>query len=135
MIEFPYYLASEEGWAEFVAEEDKEEPQFKLLDVHDVGRGATAIHTLFWVTAYEITQEYGGPEEGGWWYVTGEPMDSFLVRTLKDAREAYTRLSIKYPKESNGRPYHSVLYNGGDYRIHLERHEPRSFPTEAPRYE
>lgn len=24
------------------------------------------------VAVYDETQEYGGPEEGGWWYMTGE---------------------------------------------------------------
>ena len=27
--------------------------------------------TLFWVAVYLIQMEWGGPEEGGWWYEEG----------------------------------------------------------------
>ena len=29
-----------------------------------------------YVNVYAITRHYGGPEEGGWWYNTGEPIES-----------------------------------------------------------
>ena len=32
-----------------------------------------------YVNAYEVTREYGGPEEGGWYYDAGEPMASVPV--------------------------------------------------------
>lgn len=27
-----------------------------------------------YLNAYAVTQHYGGPEEGGWWYFRGEPL-------------------------------------------------------------
>jgi len=37
------------------------------------------------VTAYSVTQHYGGPEEGGWWYHWREPVESVKVRRGDDA--------------------------------------------------
>lgn len=34
---------------------------------------------LIYVNAYEVTQHYGGPEEGGWWYDSGEVLASSPV--------------------------------------------------------
>ena len=38
-----------------------------------------------YLNIYEIGQAYGGPEEGGWWYTVGTPVESekFLNRDLK----------------------------------------------------
>lgn len=33
------------------------------------------------IVAHEVTQCYGGPEEGGWWYHAGEPVESVVIRT------------------------------------------------------
>jgi hypothetical protein len=34
-----------------------------------------------YLNTYLVHQAYGGPEEGGWWYECGEPVNSFLVTT------------------------------------------------------
>ena len=34
---------------------------------------------LKYINAYEVTRHYGGPEEGGWWYNSGEPVASVPV--------------------------------------------------------
>ena len=31
------------------------------------------------VNVYEVSREYGGPEEGGWWFDTGQPVAIFVV--------------------------------------------------------
>lgn len=33
------------------------------------------------IVAHEVTQCYGGPEEGGWWYNSGNPVESIVVNT------------------------------------------------------
>jgi hypothetical protein len=30
---------------------------------------------LWFIHKYEVWQEYGGPEEGGWWWEQGAPLD------------------------------------------------------------
>ena len=32
-----------------------------------------------YVNVYSVTRHYGGPEEGGWWYNAGEPIESRLI--------------------------------------------------------
>jgi hypothetical protein len=32
-----------------------------------------------YLNTYETWQAYGGPEEGGWWYECGEPVQSILI--------------------------------------------------------
>ena len=32
-----------------------------------------------YLNTYKVHQAYGGPEEGGWWYDVGIPVNSFLV--------------------------------------------------------
>jgi hypothetical protein len=34
----------------------------------------------FYVNAYAVTRNYGGPEEGGWYYNAGEPLASVPIR-------------------------------------------------------
>jgi hypothetical protein len=33
-----------------------------------------------YVNVYRVTREYGGPEEGGWWYEYEHPVEHHLVR-------------------------------------------------------
>jgi hypothetical protein len=39
----------------------------------------------FVVQMYEVGQAYGGPEEGGWWYDYGQPLDHWFRTTLAEA--------------------------------------------------
>lgn len=54
---------------------------------------------LYGVTVYEMGQQWGGPEEGGWWYDTYHPLAVFLAhRRDTDADEAY-RLAVEWVEE------------------------------------
>jgi hypothetical protein len=93
------------------------------------------------VAVYELGQSYGGPEEGGWWYDTGELVR--VLRAFKDLEKAcdYARRvnrSLHFKAESNPhiRPLHSVAYDGG--RFCAEIHDgtaPESYPLRRPHYE
>lgn len=45
-----------------------------------------------WIHVYEGKQEYGGPEEGGWWYMAWYPMGRLFSRPVKRANEARRKL-------------------------------------------
>jgi hypothetical protein len=87
---------------------------------------------LKWVNAYTITREYGGPEEGGWWYNAYNCEESHLVfrwnleKTLDKVRKEWD--SVK-----DGDIY-SVL-GGTDTWIGEEKHRAESETTVRPRYE
>jgi hypothetical protein len=38
--------------------------------------------TLMWVNAYKVTRQYGGPEEGGWWYNDRSPLTSIPIKAI-----------------------------------------------------
>ena len=91
----------------------------------------------YYVNAYETYDAYGGPEEGGWWYTSGEPTGQTWgpFTTLDEAWEQRDALAENVNEYNEGRwPRHSV--NGGDwYALYVEEHEPRAFPVNTPRYE
>ena len=93
------------------------------------------------IGVYLCNQAFGGREEGGWWYDTGQ-----LVRIVKIFRReekawSYVRRlnarlqSRKFGPNEGRREYSSVLSNG-EYRAHIyENSCPDYFPSERPHYE
>lgn len=90
----------------------------------------TTTSTLY-VNVYDITRNYGGPEEGGWWYDCGEPLESHRVSSEPEALELQRQLKEKYPR--TGKRF-SVL-GGDDYDVRIEDHFAEEFPASLPRYE
>lgn len=43
-----------------------------------------------YLNTYHTWQQYGGPEEGGWWFDCGEPLQSILL-SLEDLEEFQDR--------------------------------------------
>jgi len=85
----------------------------------------------WYVNVYAVSRHYGGPEEGGWWYDSGDPVASTPYFTKADAyaardaaRERFVRTDKRY----------SV--NGGeDWTVAVERQFAAEYPTTRPRYE
>lgn len=44
---------------------------------------------LYFVHKYQIRLEYGGPEEGGWWYEKGWPAKGWRSPSFTNEEEAY----------------------------------------------
>ena len=92
----------------------------------------------FVVAFYAVDRCYGGPEEGGWWYDSGE-----LVRLhrLFHSADAATRAAARANRlldlvQRVHARVDSVLYTGGRYRSCVfERHAPAHFPEVRPHYE
>lgn len=111
-----------------------------------------------YVNVYELNREYGGPEEGGWWYDTGTVVESVDVNHLftgttdefferyrhestgatpltdveREVFNVEARLFAEYP--SNGKRGYTS-YRGGDYRIIIEDHKAKDWPEVIPHYE
>lgn len=66
----------------------------KLSDQRRSRQGA------LWVSLYEETQQYGGPEEGDWWYTHHELLDgqgfTELDKLLKYYNELYAAMRSEY---------------------------------------
>lgn len=44
---------------------------------------------MLYVNVYLVSQVYGGPEEGGWYYDVGEPMGSTPIKTKLERGKSY----------------------------------------------
>ena len=93
---------------------------------------------MFVVAFYELDRDYGGPEEGGWYFTTGS-----LVRVFKVARtkERATALAARADRllnylQRNKRSLGSALYIGGRHTaMAYARTAPEQFPQQRPHYE
>lgn len=91
----------------------------------------------FAIAFYEIGLAYGGLEEDGWWYETGE-----IVRLISITRTEGAALAIAsranrllHRIQRHHRPVHSAAYDGGRYRaLVFVGLPPASFPVERPTY-
>lgn len=90
------------------------------------------------VGVYLCDRAYGGPEEGGWWYNTGE-----LVRTVKVFRnedkaiEFCQRMNrlLNVTINKGRREISSVLSEGRFYAEIHDDYAPRFYPETRPHYE
>jgi hypothetical protein len=89
------------------------------------------------VAFYEVDREYGGPEDGGWYYDTGRFVraigfhltDEAAITAVRRANRLLERL------QRHRRSVDSVLYNGGRYRaLSFTGVPPERFPAERPHY-
>lgn len=100
-------------------------------------------------TAYEMDTGYGGAEEGGWYYDIQHPVaDSRPFLTRGGAEKAASKMKEEYtaaPTSSGSqrdeetgewrRGYRSSAYQGGDYRVYVQRGKGKYSPEERPYYE
>jgi hypothetical protein len=123
--------------------------------IHDgYGEGFASVPILprpQWVTLYlavdEISRHYGGPEEGGWWYDCGEPVEIEPIRVwyneqgeayLKESdREFLGKLAEKWAKDYDFESSHrsSMAPRADDYNWRVEWQMPKHWPSRRPYYE
>ncbi len=90
------------------------------------------------VAVYLCDRAYGGPEEGGWWYDTGELVR--IHRTYKDEDRAAakaTRMNslLNATINKGRREISSVLSDGRYYAQVRENIAPAHYPERRPHYE
>lgn len=94
---------------------------------------------MFTVAVYELNQEYGGPEEGGWWYTAGSLQ--YVSRVFEDKAKAEAHASrmnrtFAYMVRGVGKRCWSAVYSGGHYdALVYEGEAPAYFPQSRPYYE
>jgi hypothetical protein len=86
-----------------------------------------------YVNVYLEDRAYGGPEEGGWWYDCGEPIESVQVFSDEEEAEKVAELKEKYSNEGR-KPIWSVACRGV-YGVRVEDHFAESYPQASPMYE
>lgn len=81
------------------------------------------------VTVYEVTRHYGGPEEGGWWYNWYEPVKGEVYRSFNQVEE----LRDEWMQRDEGNIY-SVL-GVRQYAVYIEEVQHEHATIERPHYE
>lgn len=96
------------------------------------------------INVYEQFREYGGPEEGGWWYDAGvfQPDMSYSVdekvMTLEEGEEvaaAYFRALWTTANKSLVPGVYSTQYRGGRYSVGADTKQGEDYPKERPVYQ
>jgi hypothetical protein len=98
----------------------------------------------YFIHKHEVSLAYGGPEEGGWWYDTGDPVDDWVPEgpfmNEDDAharcRELNEQEHVRAEKEEEYN-YTSVLsYRSTHYGYSVEETTiMRPYPEMRPHYE
>jgi len=90
------------------------------------------------VAFYEVDREYGGAEEGGWYFDSGRFVraigfyltDEAAITAVRRANRLLDRL------QKHCRSVDSVLYDGGRFcAFSFTGLPPERFPADRPRYE
>ena len=86
------------------------------------------------ISLYMTTREYGGPEEGGWWYNWDHHHVSIPTVFNTDNINASVRMLLELAGDQIGGDIYSVL-GGTKGWIRIERIAGSAKSTEVPRYE
>lgn len=97
---------------------------------------------MYYVHKHQIALQYGGPEEGGWWYESGTPT-GFVLGPLNDEEAAYDQsralnaLEHERRKRDEEYDYTSVLAKLSSHYSYMvdTSPTPEPYPTERPHYE
>lgn len=94
-----------------------------------------AITPAIYVNVYLVNREYGGPEEGGWYYDVGSIEESLRCRDEAHAKQVCERKTAQYNEENKNRrsDIGSVL-SEGRYDVKQEAWAGEHWPAERPYY-
>ena len=116
---------------------------------------------MAYLNTYQIWQCYGGPEEGGWWYEAGTPVQSIYLspetaedyleeRDWADIKDLNEKTTLTYtegqePKAiangtggyqfMRGSNVPSTYVKNNDYTSVIEDHYAEDYPQQKPHYE
>ena len=78
------------------------------------------------IAVHEVWEQYGGPEEGGWTFLCGYPIETICIFSEAQALRLLHELHEKYDAEE---------YQDRTYDISLDREYARFYPEVRPHYE
>lgn len=89
--------------------------------------------SVCYVTAYEVTRHYGGPEEGGWWFNHYEVLATIPVKGYDHARKSMDALKEGFFHLQHG-DIHSMA-GGVEIRVLCESEKAQYETRQWPVYE
>ena len=92
---------------------------------------------MYYVNEYQVGKEYGGPEEGSWWYDKGTFVKCHLMTPYYvDASEKSLALRHYVLELNAGKHKPDSVLNKCDWtEIRIEEQPGKSFPERIPTYE
>ena len=90
-----------------------------------------------YVNVYRISQCYGGPEEGGWYYSAWDCVASIEIDrlTLREKLEVKALLEKQYPPKCQLTYEEYWGTDADDYEVLIENRKAERATKEIPRYE
>ena len=95
---------------------------------------------MIYAFVFETDRAYGGPEEGGWYFDCGEPIDHPLNRVFATIEEARAYQQEVAPildaqnREEGRRDPNSVLSRGNYLNLEVWHTVPAPYPATRPTY-
>jgi len=94
-----------------------------------------ARNKYWYVNTYECGRAYGGPEEGGWWYDYGKPIEKSIVcATEEEAWEKRAEREKAWAEYNEGREPIESVNGDGVIMVFVETHRAVWFPKQKPYY-
>lgn len=98
---------------------------------------------MHYIHKYEVAQQYGGPEEGGWYYNAGDPAEDWCVVMVEDEEianlvcRALNQAERERREEEEPYEYTSVLSYCSQFFEFDVSNSPvaEGFPKVRPHYE
>lgn len=89
------------------------------------------------ITVYEETLGYGGPEEGGWWYDIGTILEMVQVDTEEQENVIVAMFTKRYndPDDKFLKRGKTSAAGGYDIILAITKDKGRSYPEIRPHYE
>ena len=84
------------------------------------------------VTVHETYLNYGGPEEGGWWYQAGYPVLSHCIFSKRQAVQVYVKYFEEY--EIEGQPSLGDTTTRSNIDISFSNELAKAYPESRPYY-
>lgn len=84
------------------------------------------------ITIHQTYQCYGGPEEGGWWYTKGWPVQTICIFSKKQAIKTYLQYAEEY--QVWDQPDLGLTSTVSNYDINFSNGYATAYPESRPVY-
>ena len=84
------------------------------------------------ITIHETTLNYGGPEEGGWWYQAGYPVLTHCIFSKKQAIQTFIQYFDEYEIAEQPSLGDSTTYH--NYEVNFANGYATVYPETKPHY-
>lgn len=101
-----------------------------FVNSREMGEVIEYVDNRRFVNVYELSRDYGGPEEGGWYYDSGFPVLS--IETMAEYADAIVEM-LREEFPNYGNRYSVIHYSKpSDYTVYVESHPAAEWSDYSP---